>query len=82
MTYSTWKGRMMYLEDFVVKSSHRRLGIGQQLFDAVVATAKDWDCKMMKLQVLHWNEPAIEFYKKNQAFIDKEWYDCKFYFKV
>ena len=33
MTYSTWKGKMLYLEDFVILKSHRRQGIGQLLFD-------------------------------------------------
>ena len=40
LTYSTWKGKMMYLEDFVVKPEFRRRGIGQLLFDGFIAEAK------------------------------------------
>ena len=77
MTYSTWKGKMLYLEDFVVKSEFRKKGIGQLLFDAFVQEAKDLDCKIFKLQVLDWNEPAINFYKKNNCIIEQQWWNCK-----
>jgi GNAT superfamily N-acetyltransferase len=80
MTYSTWKGRMLYLEDFVVKEAHRRHGIGQHLFEALQEDAQKRDCRMMKWQVLDWNEPAIQFYKKNQAIIEKEWWNGKLFF--
>ena len=77
LTYSTWKGKMLYLEDFVVKTSHRRLGIGQKLFEAFLNEAKEQQCKLTKWQVLDWNQPAIDFYLKNEATIEKEWYNCK-----
>lgn len=79
-TYSTWKGRMLYLEDFVVKSTHRRKGVGQLLFDELFNIAKEKKAVMMKWQVLDWNEPAIDFYKKYNAVFDGEWYNCKIYF--
>ena len=28
MAYSSWKGKMLYLDDFVITESHRRFGIG------------------------------------------------------
>ena len=31
--YSTWKGKLLFLEDFVVKKGHRGQGIGSKLFD-------------------------------------------------
>ena len=77
MTYSTWKGRMLYLEDFVVFEAYRRKGIGQLLFDAVLQEGKDRACKLVKWQVLDWNEPAVRFYEKNKATIEKEWWNCK-----
>jgi len=77
MTYSTWKGKMLYLEDFVVAQSHRRLGIGQLLFDAYKAEAIEKKARLIKWQVLDWNEPAIAFYKKNGATIEKGWYNVK-----
>lgn len=76
-TYSTWKGRMLYLEDFVVKASHRRQGIGQHLFEALYAVARAKECRLIKWQVLDWNTPAIDFYKQYQATIETEWYNCK-----
>jgi GNAT superfamily N-acetyltransferase len=71
--YSTWKGRMLYLEDLVVTEAARRGGFGRQLFDAVVAEAQRTGAQRMKWQVLDWNEPAIAFYKKVGASIESEW---------
>ena len=78
--FSTWKGPMMYLEDFVVKSNSRRKGIGQQLFDAFLQDSKDRGAIMVKWQVLDWNELAINFYQKNGATIEKEWLNGKIIF--
>ncbi|MDO7884774.1 GNAT family N-acetyltransferase [Hymenobacter cheonanensis] len=71
--YSTWKGRMLYLEDLVVTEAARRGGYGRLLFDAVVAEARRTGAQRMKWQVLDWNEPAIAFYKKLGANIEGEW---------
>ena len=71
--YSTWKGRMLYLEDLVVTEAARRGGLGRRLFDAVVAEARATGAVRMKWQVLDWNEPAIGFYKKLGATIEGEW---------
>ena len=79
-TYSTWKGRMLYLEDFVVKESFRQHGVGQLLFDAYLKTAKDKCCNLVKWQVLDWNTPAVNFYRKNNATIEKEWWNGKIIF--
>lgn len=79
-TYSTWKGRMLYLEDFVVKESHRKMGIGQMLFDGFLNEAKSLDCRLVKWQVLDWNQPAISFYEKNKATIEKGWWNGKIFF--
>lgn len=74
--YSTWKGRMLFLEDLVVTERLRRAGIGRRLFDAVAQEAKDTGAKRFKWQVLEWNEPAIAFYKKIGADLDGEWINC------
>ena len=79
-TYSTWKGRMLYLEDFVLNQAYRRFGIGQLVFDEVIKIAKEKGCKLVKWQVLDWNEPAIKFYEKNNAIIEKEWWNGKIVF--
>ncbi len=71
--YSTWKGRMLYLEDLVVTEAARRGGFGRLLFEAVVAEARATGAQRLKWQVLDWNEPAITFYKKLGANIEAEW---------
>lgn len=79
--YSTWTGRNIYLEDLVVKEEYRRLGVGKLLFDETVSVAKTQNVRQMIWQVLDWNEPAINFYKKYQAELDEEWINCKLKFK-
>ena len=71
--YSTWKGRMLYLEDLVVTEAARSGGHGRLLFDAVVAEARATGAVRLKWQVLDWNEPAIAFYQKLGANIEGEW---------
>ena len=34
--YSTWKGKVLFLEDFVVKEEYRRKGIGGMLFEETI----------------------------------------------
>lgn len=80
LVFSTWRGRMMYLEDFVVQESERGSGIGAMLFDAFLQEAKRQNVALVKWQVLKWNEPAINFYKKYETVFDDEWYDGKIYF--
>ncbi|MEM9858371.1 MAG: GNAT family N-acetyltransferase [Bacteroidota bacterium] len=75
--YSTWKGKRLYLEDIIVTESERGKGIGKRLFDATIDHGKINDCTGMVWQVLNWNEPAINFYKKYyQASLDDEWINC------
>lgn len=78
--FSTWRGRMLYLEDFVVKESMRGQGIGKLLFEAFVEEARKQKVALVKWQVLHWNEPGLNFYRKYETMFDDEWVDCKIYF--
>jgi GNAT superfamily N-acetyltransferase len=71
--YSTWKGQRMYLEDIIVSEAYRGQGLGAALMEALIAEAKSKQFKGMIWQVLDWNEPAIQFYKKYQAHFDPEW---------
>ena len=80
LTWSTWRGKMLYLEDLVVREKERRAGIGQRLFDTFIQRAKELECTMVKWQVLDWNEPAINFYNRNGATIEKEWWNVKLIF--
>jgi GNAT superfamily N-acetyltransferase len=71
--FSTWKGKRLYLEDLYVKEKFRGLGIGKFLLNQVIDEAKLTRCTGLMWQVLEWNEPAIEFYKKYNAQLDGEW---------
>lgn len=74
--YSTWKGRRLYLEDIIVTESMRGQGVGKKLFDRTMQHTLDQQCTGMMWQVLEWNEPAINFYRKYGARLDGEWVNC------
>jgi ribosomal protein S18 acetylase RimI-like enzyme len=74
--YSTWKGQRMYLEDILVTEQARGKGIGKLLFDQLIVEAKEKNLSGIVWQVLEWNEPAINFYKKYNANFDPEWINC------
>lgn len=74
--YSTWKGQAMYLEDILVTEAMRGKGIGKLLFEQLVVEAKEKGFKRICWQVLDWNKPAIDFYKKYNATFDNEWINC------
>ncbi|HPS46306.1 MAG TPA: GNAT family N-acetyltransferase [Bacteroidales bacterium] len=73
ISYSTWKGKCIYLEDIIVKQAFRGNKIGKQLFESVIVKAKEIGAKRMQWQVLEWNTPAINFYKKYNAGLDQTW---------
>lgn len=76
--YSTWKGKCVYLDDIIVTEKCRRHKIGTQLFEAVIKETNKLNAKRLEWQVLDWNTPAIEFYKKYQAKFMNEWLSCRF----
>ena len=71
--YSTWKGQRLYLEDFIVTEEARGNGIGTMLFEQIITEGKEKGFTGMMLQVLGWNEPAIQFYKKYNMTVSEEW---------
>ncbi len=78
--YSTWKGQRMYLEDIIVTEEARGKGIGKLLMDRLIEEAKEKKFSGMMWQVLDWNEPAINFYRKFNAHFDGEWVNCSLNF--
>ena len=78
--WSSWKGKMYYLEDFIISQPYRKKGVGQTLFNASLEEAKKNNCTLVKWQVLDWNEPALNFYRKNHAVIEKTWWNGKIVF--
>lgn len=76
--YFTWVGKSIYLEDIIVSQAFRQMGIGMALMERVIQKARDENCKRVRWQVLDWNEPAINFYKKCGAEINGDWLNCTF----
>ncbi len=74
--YSTWKGQRMYLEDILVTENMRGKNLGKLLFEALIIEAKEKNFSAIVWQVLEWNEPAINFYKKYGTKFDNEWINC------
>lgn len=74
--FSTWKGQRMYLEDILVTERLRGMGAGKLLMDRLIVEARELGFSGIVWQVLEWNEPAINFYKKYNAAFDPEWVNC------
>jgi GNAT superfamily N-acetyltransferase len=74
--YSTWKGQRLYLEDLIVTEEMRGRGLGKLLFERLLEEMKEKNFSGMVWQVLDWNEPAIQFYKKYKARFDAGWINC------
>ncbi|PPK85989.1 ribosomal protein S18 acetylase RimI-like enzyme [Neolewinella xylanilytica] len=75
--YSTWKGRMIYLEDFVLQPAYRRQGIGQRLWDVLKERGRERGCKLLKWQIVDSNTEAMKFYAAQDAVIEDNWYNGK-----
>ncbi len=71
--YSTWKGRTLHLEDLVVKENQRGSGIGYALYSEIIKTGHDDNVQRIEWNVLNWNSPAIEFYRKSGATVLEDW---------
>lgn len=75
--YSTWKGRCFYLEDLYVKPAYRNMGTGLALLEAVGQKAREAGAIRLDWQVVDWNTPAVRFYEKLGAHIERNWWNCK-----
>lgn len=71
--YSTWKGKVLHLEDLIVSHNMRGSGLGSALLDEVVRYGCQLNVKRICWEVLDWNEPAIEFYQKKGADVKRDW---------
>ena len=70
------EGAAKYLEDILVTEAMRCKGLGSMLFNRLIEEAKEKKLHGIVWQVLEWNEPAIQFYKKYKADFDAEWVNC------
>lgn len=71
--YSTWKGKTIHLEDLIVKEEMRGTGLGYALYSEVIKQGKKDKVRRIEWNVLDWNTPAVEFYKKSGAKILDDW---------
>lgn len=74
--FSTWKGQRLYLEDLIVTEELRGKGLGKMLMDRLIEVCKERKYSGMVWQVLDWNKPAIDFYKRYNTVFDDEWINC------
>lgn len=72
--FSTWRGRVVHLEDLIVTQSMRGKGLGLKLYSKVMQYAHERGIVAVKWIVLDWNKPAIDFYEKSGATFYKDWY--------
>jgi GNAT superfamily N-acetyltransferase len=71
--YSSFEGRMLFLEDIYVRAQFRGKDIGRALFARLAEIALQNDCLGVMFNVLDWNTPAIDFYRKLGAEFWNEW---------
>jgi GNAT superfamily N-acetyltransferase len=72
--YSTWEGRAgLFLEDLFVRQTFRGQGIGRALLQEIAGIAKRENCYRVPWEVLDWNKPAIDFYRKLGATFLDQW---------
>lgn len=71
--FSTWKGKTIHLEDLIVKETNRGTGAGFALYTEIIKQGKKENVRRIEWNVLDWNTPAIEFYKKSGASVLNDW---------
>ncbi len=71
--YSTWKGKTIHLEDLIVKEKMRGSGLGFALYSKIIEQGKLDKVRRIEWNVLDWNTPAIDFYKKSGAKVLDDW---------
>ena len=71
--YSTWKGKIIHLEDLVVKDKMRGTGLGYALYSEIIKQGKLDNVRRIDWHVLDWNTPAIDFYEKSGAKVLRDW---------
>jgi GNAT superfamily N-acetyltransferase len=72
--YSTFLAKPgLYLEDLFVLPEARGRGVGKALLKELARIAVERDCGRFEWWVLDWNEPSIEFYRRQGAVPMDEW---------
>lgn len=72
--YTTFLGKpKMFVEDIFISPNTRRCGAGKALFIELAKIAYEKDCARIELQVLNWNETAVDFYESLGADFVANW---------
>ena len=72
--YSTFLAKPgMYLEDLFVLPEVRGRGVGKGLLRHLAGIALERGCGRLEWWVLDWNEPSIEFYRRQGAIAMDDW---------
>ena len=72
--YSTFASSpVLFIEDLFVLPNERGLGAGKLLMKGLGRVAVRKGCQQMEWIVLDWNKPAIRFYKRLGARLDRTW---------
>ena len=71
--FSTWKGKILHLEDLIVNQKMRGHGIGSALLDEVVKHGYSLGAKRINWEVISWNEGAIKLYERKGAKVLRDW---------
>ncbi|HBR57540.1 MAG TPA: GNAT family N-acetyltransferase [Blastocatellia bacterium] len=69
--FASFRGqRGIYLEDIYLAQACRGRGLGSAMLKEIARKARNGGFERIDFQVLNWNTPAIEFYKKLGAECD------------
>lgn len=71
--FSTWKGKILHLEDLIVSQDMRNQGIGTSLLDEVVKYGHSLGVKRINWEVISWNDGAIKLYERKGAKVLRDW---------
>ena len=72
--FSTWKGKVLHLEDLIVTDSMRGKGVGEALYTKVMKYGYSQGVKRIQWEVISWNDGAIKFYERTGAIILRDWH--------
>jgi GNAT superfamily N-acetyltransferase len=75
--YSSFEGPGLFVEDIYVRETFRSKGIGKALMAEAAAIAVREGYWAMRWEVLDWNQPAIDFYKKLGARFLDDWKEVR-----
>jgi len=73
ISYSTWAGSGIFLEDLFVRENFRGHGVGKALLAHLAEIALNEGHRAIRLDVLDWNESANNFYKSLGAEYLPQW---------